>query len=69
MIDPVAMSDRDRDIKHAEEIFGAREKAFLWLGRPNAVLGNAKPVDLLDTPEGVQRVETVLGRIEHGIYS
>jgi len=65
----VAMTDRDRVLKHAEEVFGSPENAFLWLRRPRAVLGHATPIELLDTPEGIQQVEVVLGRIEHGVYS
>lgn len=63
------MMDQDRVLKHAEEVFGDPAKAFLWLRRPNAVLRNATPIDLLDTPEGIQQVDTLLGRIEHGVYS
>lgn len=51
----------------AEETFGSREKAHQWLRRPTAVLANEAPLDLLDTEEGAREVETVLGRIAHGI--
>lgn len=63
------MLDRDRIIKRAEDVFGDPEKASMWLRQHNRVLGNVRPVDLLDTPEGVQQVEIILGRIEHGVYS
>jgi putative toxin-antitoxin system antitoxin component (TIGR02293 family) len=53
----------------AEETLGARDKAARWLKRPNRALGNAVPLDHLDTDLGVRQVEDVLGRISHGVYS
>lgn len=50
-----------------EETFGNPEKAGLWLRRPSAVLAGERPLDLLDTDEGARAVETLLGRISHGI--
>jgi uncharacterized protein (DUF2384 family) len=32
-------------------------------------LGNARPLDLLDTSTGAGMVISILGRIEHGVYS
>ena len=51
----------------AEETFGNREKAATWLRRPTAALAGKRPLDLLDTNEGAREVETLLGRISHGI--
>jgi putative toxin-antitoxin system antitoxin component (TIGR02293 family) len=56
-----------RIIAMAEEVFGSREKAALWLRRPTSALSGEQPLRLLDTDEGVRQVETLLGRIEHGI--
>lgn len=53
----------------AEVALHSREKANLWLRRPNRVLGQAEPGSLLDTDVGAQRVTDVLGRIEHGTFS
>ncbi len=50
-----------------EETLGNREKAALWLRRSNAALAGERPLDLLDTDEGAREVETLLGRIAHGI--
>lgn len=58
-----------RMIVYAEEVIGNREKAHAWLRRPNRVLGEKRPIDLLDTESGARMVETILGRIEHGIYT
>ena len=51
----------------AEETFGSREKAGTWLRRPTTALAGERPLDLLDTDEGAREVETLLGRIAHGI--
>lgn len=51
----------------AEETFANPAKAHAWLRRPTEVLGGEKPLDFLDTEEGAREVETLLGRIAHGI--
>ncbi|TAM72861.1 DUF2384 domain-containing protein [bacterium] len=40
-----------------------------WLHEPNRALGERVPMELLDTDVGARRVEQVIGRIEHGVYS
>ena len=56
-----------RVIAAAEVTFGSREKAGTWLRRPTIALADESPLDLLDTDEGAREVETLLGRIAHGI--
>jgi putative toxin-antitoxin system antitoxin component (TIGR02293 family) len=56
-----------RVVSEAEETFGSRDKAHRWLRRPTTPLGGRAPLDLLDTDVGARRVETLLGRIAHGI--
>jgi putative toxin-antitoxin system antitoxin component (TIGR02293 family) len=56
-----------RVIAAAEETFGTREKAGTWLRRPTTTLAGECPLELLDTDEGAREVETLLGRIAHGI--
>jgi putative toxin-antitoxin system antitoxin component (TIGR02293 family) len=56
-----------RVLAAAEETFGSREKAGIWLRRPTTVLAGERPLELLDTDEGAREVETLLGRIAHGI--
>jgi putative toxin-antitoxin system antitoxin component (TIGR02293 family) len=51
----------------AETTFGTALKAEAWLRRPCAALHNQTPLDLLRTEEGRRDVETLLGRITHGI--
>jgi putative toxin-antitoxin system antitoxin component (TIGR02293 family) len=56
-----------RVIEQAEHAFGDVQKARTWLRRPTAALSDHAPLDLLDTDIGTRQVETLLGRIEHGI--
>lgn len=56
-----------RVLATAEETFGDRAKAAVWLRRPTTILAGEVPLDLLDTEEGAREVETVLGRIAHGL--
>lgn len=58
--------ERDRIIALSTETFG-REKALKWLHRPTAALGGETPLSLLDTNDGARAVETLIGRIGHGI--
>jgi putative toxin-antitoxin system antitoxin component (TIGR02293 family) len=53
----------------AEEVFGAHEKAKKWLRTPNRALKGFCPIELLESDYGARIVETLLGRIQHGIYS
>ena len=53
---------------HATEVFEDEETAADWLKQPNRALGE-KPIDLLDTDAGTDRVDRLLTRIEYGVYS
>lgn len=53
----------------AEEVLGDRARAARWLRQPNRALGQVVPLRHLDTDLGAREVETVLLRIEHGVYS
>ena len=53
----------------AREVLGSEEKARLWLHRPNRALGNVPPLTLLATDAGIEHIESVLGRLEHGVFS
>jgi putative toxin-antitoxin system antitoxin component (TIGR02293 family) len=56
-----------RVLAQAEETFGSQQKAGLWLRRATTALAGDSPLSLLDTDEGARTVETLLGRIGHGI--
>lgn len=56
-----------RLVAAADETFANREKALTWLGRANKALNGETPLSLADTDAGTQSVETLLGRIGHGL--
>jgi putative toxin-antitoxin system antitoxin component (TIGR02293 family) len=56
-----------RVIAEAETTFGSQQKAAQWLRRPTKILHGERPLALLDTAEGASQVETLLGKIAHGI--
>ncbi len=56
-----------RVLAHANRVFEDPEESAEWIRTPNVALGKEQPLALLDTDIGVQQVDQVLGRIEHGI--
>jgi putative toxin-antitoxin system antitoxin component (TIGR02293 family) len=56
-----------RVLAHANRVFENPDESAEWIQTPNAALGKQQPLTLLDTDIGVQQVDQVLGRIEHGI--
>lgn len=54
---------------HASEVFETEDDATGWFKDPISALGGKRPLDLLDTDIGVQKVDAVLTRIQHGVYS
>lgn len=53
----------------AEDVLDDHVKAGRWLQKPNRALGGVTPFDLLGSDLGAEQVETVLVRIDHGVYS
>jgi putative toxin-antitoxin system antitoxin component (TIGR02293 family) len=53
----------------AVEVFGNEVKARKWLRTSNRALKKHLPLELLKTDYGARIVESLLGRIAHGIYS
>jgi putative toxin-antitoxin system antitoxin component (TIGR02293 family) len=62
-------TELERITARAEEALGDAERARRWINAPNRALSGRRPADLVTDEEGVQRLERVLGRIEHGVYS
>lgn len=50
------------------KLFG-EEKFKIWIRTSNKVLNDNKPIEIMDTSIGIELVEDVIGRIEHGVYS
>ena len=53
----------------ATEVFGSQSEAEQWMIAPAIALDQRRPIDLLGSPVGLELVEQLLGRIEHGIYT
>jgi putative toxin-antitoxin system antitoxin component (TIGR02293 family) len=51
----------------ALETFGDEEKARSWMSKSLRQLGRRTPLQMLDTELDAREVETILGRIAHGI--
>ena len=55
--------------RRAVDVLGSVALANQWLRTKIPALSNAEPLAMLDTPAGIQWVFSILGRIEHGVYS
>jgi putative toxin-antitoxin system antitoxin component (TIGR02293 family) len=53
----------------ATEVFGDQAEAENWLAKPAMALDERRPLDLLSSPAGVEMIEQLLGRLEHGVYT
>jgi putative toxin-antitoxin system antitoxin component (TIGR02293 family) len=53
----------------AEETLEGAANAGTWLRRAQPALGGRVPLELLVTQAGADEVETLLRRIDHGIYT
>lgn len=69
----VATSDRlyrlTKVLSVAEETLEGAANAGTWLRRAQPALGGRVPLELLVTQAGADEVETLLRRIDHGIYT
>ncbi|MGF7218056.1 putative toxin-antitoxin system antitoxin component (TIGR02293 family) [Spirosoma lacussanchae] len=54
---------------HGTAVFQDQGKFTRWLRRPLRALADRSPLDLMDSPTGVQLVEDLLGRIKYGVFS
>jgi len=55
-------------LAHATNVLGSQEEAEKWLEQPAVGLGYRRPIDLLATPPGTEMVESLLTRMEYGVY-
>ncbi len=54
---------------YGSDVFESNENFTKWLKLPNTALGGMEPIELLEIPGGVSKVNDIIGRIEHGVYS
>jgi putative toxin-antitoxin system antitoxin component (TIGR02293 family) len=68
-----ATSDRlyrlSKVIAIAEEVLEGTPNAIGWLRRPQPALAGRAPLELLVTQAGADQVETLLRRIDYGVYT
>lgn len=53
----------------AEEVLESTENAIGWLRRAQPALAGRAPLELLVTQAGADQVETLLRRIDYGVYT
>lgn len=58
-----------RIVARAAEVFGDEHEAQRWLNEPKRPLQGQTPLEVIKTEPGVQQVDLLLGRIEHGIFA
>jgi len=66
---PSNIIDAEKVMAHTFAVFEDEDKVKRWLNAPNRALNQVKPIDLFNSIEGLEKVNTILGRIEEGIYS
>ena len=49
--------------------FGDKASAAKWFITPSPALGNITPLQITRTHAGCRAVETVIGRLEHGVFN
>jgi putative toxin-antitoxin system antitoxin component (TIGR02293 family) len=55
--------------EHAIDVFGSKDAAERWLVAPALALDQRKPIDLLQSSEGAELVNSLLTRIDYGVYA
>lgn len=56
-------------MEHASEVLEDETKALEWIRTPNISLNAQRPLDMLDTGIGFERVMNILRAIEFGVYT
>ncbi len=69
---PLTIEESDRAVRMlriqtvAEDTFGSRERAHIWLRRPLAEFKGETPFDISQTEAGARVIETILAKIAWG---
>ncbi len=58
-----------RVLAKAIEVFGSQDAAEKWISEPVMGLDRQVPLELLQTPAGVDLVNAFLTRLEYGVYT
>lgn len=51
------------------EVFGSVERFNSWMNSEILALGLKKPIEFIDTSVGIDQLQKLIGRIQHGVYS
>ena len=57
-----------RVVKAARDLFQNDTNADVFLRSPNPALGERIPIHMAQTDIGAREVETIIGRLSHGVY-
>jgi uncharacterized protein (DUF2384 family) len=53
---------------YGSEVFGDKKKFVMWMNLSIISLGT-KPIKIVNTVNGISTIRSILGRIEHGVFS
>jgi uncharacterized protein (DUF2384 family) len=69
IVEPISASPNPevKIIQHAAGIIGV-DRIAKWMNTPLPALKGRTPFSLLDTEEGREKIEEVLGKIDYGVY-
>lgn len=56
-------------VTRAADVLGSEEAAERWMATPAMALDQRRPIDLMATTTGSGLVETLLDRMDHGVYT
>ncbi|RAJ10990.1 putative toxin-antitoxin system antitoxin component (TIGR02293 family) [Chitinophaga skermanii] len=56
-------------IAHGIEVFDDMETFKHWLNKENRAIAGKKPLEIMNTATGLKIINTILTRIEEGVYS
>lgn len=51
------------------DVFDGEQDFQIWMNTEIRALSYQKPINLLDTPFGINDIKNVIGRLEYGVYS
>jgi uncharacterized protein (DUF2384 family) len=57
-----------RALISAEMVYETSDRARQWLGRPNPRLNGRAPSAVLESDDGLQQVQELLGQIDEGFF-
>lgn len=52
--------------QHAEQVFGSKFKAYVWLTRPQVEIGSLSALECASNEVGYLQVKALLDRLHHG---